>query len=696
MNSILKTYFYLLVLAFISTTSCTNAQEQAASVQVLARSLENKVLLRWAVDQPYEWKQANDYGFLIERATISRNGEAVIPIERQMLVSSPLKPKPQEEWIELANNDQNVAVLAQALFGKSFKTTAPSKGVLGNITAVNNELEQRFTFGLLAAEQSFDGALLAGWAFEDSKINANEKYVYKISVALTPESKIKINEGSTFAGSSLFEELPKPIGVTGSFKDNKVELSWNFDLLSSFYTSYQVERSENGSSFYKMNKAPIFNATNTEGNSTNTMFYADSIPNNIPFYYRIKGKTAFGEIGPASEIISGSAIKSLGFAPRISKKEIPDDYTAILHWEFKEEDNKLIKGFELKRSNKVDGPFATVQKDIPPNSRKTTFKNLQRINYFTIVAIGKNGVESPSFATIVQPVDSIPPMPPKNLNGVIDTTGILTLTWEKNIEQDLGGYRIFRAFSLNQEFSEITNKTHYKEEFIDTVKIKNLNTKVYYKIQAEDQRYNRSKFSEIITITLPDLTPPSSPVLKQYEVVEKGVKLKWIPSSSKDVASHSIYRKRSNEDNTLWQIVLETNNLKDTLFINELDSEPNTYSYLILAKDSTGLESKPTRPLNVTYRGSKITKEDIKFDGFVNRELRYINLSWKIKNQDVFEYRLYKGKDENNLKVYKTFNSSVKNYNDVTLTINTSYTYALQVIAKNGSISEMKKIELKY
>ncbi|MEP2278700.1 hypothetical protein [Maribacter sp.] len=680
-----------IIVFFVTATSWT---QETASVQVITRSLQDKVMLRWAVDQPLAWKKANEYGFLVERSTISRNGEAVVPIIKQMLTASPLKPRPLMEWETLANQDQNIAVLAQALFGNSFKTTAPSQGTMGKIMAVNDEIEQRFTFGLLAAEQNFQGALLAGWALEDKTVVAGEKYVYRIRVALPPESTTAINEGSTFAGVELYEPLPVPIGFTGAFKDRNVLLSWNYDLLSTLYTSYIVERSEDGTTYQQQNKRPIFNASDNRVGSTISMYYTDSIPNGTTFHYKIKGKTAFGETGPASQVLKGRAIEALGFAPRIYSKEIPDDNTAILKWEFKEEENELITGFELRRANKVDGPFTTVEKNIIPTRRETTFKGLKRINYFTIVAIGKNGTESPSFATIVQPVDSIPPKPPVNLKGVADTTGIVTLSWDKNLEEDLGGYRIFRSNNPTNEFSEVTNETYKSEIYTDTVVAANLNKTIYYKLQAEDLRYNRSELSQILAVKKPDVIAPSAPIIKMFDVTEKGIRINWIPSSSTDVASHNLYRKTEND--TKWEQIKTSTIKTDTTFFDTENLERNKYSYTIIATDSTELESKPATAISVFWQGKTLTIDDIKFSGTVNRELRFINLSWKVKEEDIVEYRLYRGTTANDLKLYKTLEGTSKGYNDVSLEINTNYTYGLQLVLNGGRVSSIKKIELKY
>ncbi len=691
-NKMMTLKHSLLLLLF--TISLANAQDNPA-VQVIARSLPDKVLLRWAVDKPLAWKKANEYGFFIERSTISRNGEAVVPIERNQLSNIPLKPRPLKEWETLAVSDQNAAVLAQALYGDSFITESP-KNAMGKIYAINDELEQRFTFALLAAEQNFEAALLAGWALEDTNVVAGEKYVYKVSVALPLDNSHIINEGTVFASPDLYEELPKPIGLSAVFGDENVMLNWNFNLLQHVYTSYVIERSDNNIRYKQLNGLPLFNAQESRSGQEVSLFYTDSIPNNTNFYYRVKGKTAFGETGPPTEPLMGKAIKNLGFVPRIYKKEMPTDNKAILYWEFDKEGNDLITGFEIRRAHKEKGPFETIKSGLQATLRQTTVTNLQRINYFTVVAIGKNGVESESYASMVQPIDSTPPSPPTGLQGIMDTTGIVRLTWNKNLEEDLGGYRIFKSNNPEVEFSELTKNTLGIEAYIDTVPINNLNRNVYYKIAAEDLRFNRSSFSEMIVVRKPDLVPPSSPLMKNFEVTQEGVNLSWFPSSSKDVIAHVIYRRNEEAPELRWEKLHESISTKDSLYFDKTLQDSGIYSYTVIAKDSVGLESLPAKPISIIWRGKSLDVNDIKFQGVVNRELRFINLSWKIKANNIVEYVLYRGTNNRGLKLYKTLNGDSKGYNDTDLEINTNYTYGLQLIQKGGASSFIKEINLKY
>ncbi|ALM08947.1 hypothetical protein SB49_14950 [Sediminicola sp. YIK13] len=684
---------YIIVILFL-TLNVIRAQE-APAVQVIARSLPERVLLRWAVDEPSAWKKANEFGFLIERHTISRNGIAVIPIEKELLVPVPLKPEPLEAWEALATQEQNATILAQALYGDSFETSVPGSA-MGSIYAVNDELEQRFTFALLAAEQNYEAAKLAGWAFEDASVKAGEKYLYSISVAIPEEMTLTIEKGSVYAGPELYEELPKPIGLTSSFGDGLVTLDWNFDLLKGIYTSYFVERSKNATSFEQLNGVPIFSAQESNNTKEISLSYTDSIPNKMNYYYRIKGKNAFGETGPSSEVVSGMAEQKLEFTPRIYKKEIPTDDEVVLFWDFDPKGNDLISGFEVRQSTSNKGPFETVKSAIKALDRETRILGLKRVNYFTVVAMGKNGVERESFPTLVQPIDSTPPAPPIGLKGVMDTTGIIKLEWTKNLEEDLRGYRIFRSNNQELEFSEVTQTVLKGESYTDTLQVQNLNREVYYKITAEDQRYNRSKFSKVLMVAKPDITPPSPPVFKNYLVTEAGIQLNWIPSSSEDVVAHALYRKRGDDKDALWEQLMETKKITDSTYLDTSVEQRGVYNYTMVAKDGGSLESTPIESLSVVWQGKSLDREDLKFSGMVDRELRFINLSWRVKDHEVLEYRLYRGEGEDGLKLYKTLEGTTKGYNDVDLEINTNYTYGLQSVLSRGRTSMIQKVNLKY
>lgn len=673
--------------------------QQNPSVQVIARPQKDKILLRWAVDDPFAWNKANKLGFWLERKVVIRNGNS-IDEDFIKLNETPIQPKPLAEWETLAKKDRNAAVVAQALYGKSFNVTSNADdSALGRITATNSALEQRFTFALLAAEQSFEASLLAGWAYIDTSAKPNERYLYKITVAIPPEETLIIADNTVFVGLDMYKKLPKPIGLVAAFDEGVANISWDFGLLQNLYTSYDIERSLDGNEFKKINKQPIFNAQKSKNGAPPILYYSDTIPNNVKFYYRVKGRTAFNEIGPTSKAVSGKAQKSVKGTPHIIFKQIPDPNTAILKWKFPEESNSLITHFELRRGNKDQGPFNTVKTDIPVTSRKVIHKGLKKINYFVIVAKGKNGAESASFPSIVQPIDSIPPKPPIGMSGKIDTTGIVSLKWLPNTEEDLLGYRVYSTHNPKGEFTQITPKVLKNTYYTDTIDVKNLNKKVYYKFVAEDDRHNISQLSKMLVLDKPDLIPPSPPVIKDYKVTENKVELQWIPSSSKDVVAHIVYRKKMNNTDTKWENKAEITNIKETQFVDTSIEEGTIYSYTLIAKDSIGNESKPIPAVTLTTPIKKVNTKNIKLIAEANRETKLIQLSWRVKNLEenrIVSYRLYRGDETSPLQLYKTFNNDIKSFTDSNIQIGSNYTYGIQVVVKGSLPTHIKKVSVEY
>lgn len=679
-------------LFFVTIILNAQSTELISEIKLIVTPQQDKIILRWAVDDALTWKKANQYGYFLERSLISRNGEPILPLQKTILNNGqPFIPAPLAEWEEPFKTDDNAAVIAQALYGESFQTGTLDP--IASIMAVNEELQQRFVFALVAAEQSFSAAKLAGWGYEDLDVNPGEKYLYKIWIA-TPSGETLAKEAKVFSSIDFYEPLPVPRKPIAFFKEHKADINWDFGILKNVYTSYDVERSGDGNNFVKINNYPIFNAEREKPNKPISLSYTDSIPNDKTYHYRIKGRTSFGQVGPPSKSVSGQAKETLKFVPQITKKLITEDDTAVLHWQFDTAANQLIKGFELQRSNTDYDGFSTVIADIAPTTRKITYDKLKSINYFKIVAIGKNGDKRPSHAAIVQPVDSIPPKPPVGLLGVVDTTGVVKLNWTANTEKDLGGYRVFRSNNSKTEFFEVTKSPIKKINFSDTIQTKNLNKKIYYKILAQDQRYNASKFSNVLTLDKPDVLPPSPPVITKYNLEDQKLYLEWIPSSSTDVIMHIVYR--STNGNEQWQKIAEIEN-ESTNYKDENIQSNASYRYVVVAKDTSGLESTPTSPLEIDVTERLFQDLILKLNGSVNREARSILLSWKINQPNIKEIYLYKSLEETNtLSLYKVLPGLDKNFEDQSLKVNTTYEYAIKAILTNGVESQLKKITINY
>lgn len=662
--------------------------EKKPEIQVIARVQKDKILLRWAVNTPISWKKLNRYGYTLERYTVTRDNKTLANPEKLVLAKI-LKPDPLETWEKLIETNDNAAIIAQAIYGENFAVEGGDN--LETIVNLSEETEQRFTFALFSADKDFEIAKKAGLGFEDKTAKINEKYAYRV-LSNVPENEMSIDYGGIFVGLKEYEPLPKPMDFTVHFTENSSMLSWNFKTLAQVYDSYYIERSTDKKTFERITDKP-YTSLNQENSNNNRIFYIDSIANNKPYSYRIQGISSFGELSPYSEVVTGKGASILKFVPHLTVKDFKDDTTVTLSWEFPEEGNNEITGFELNRSDSDDEKYTTVVKNIPAKNRSVTYNKLSSTNYFTLTAIGKQGSNRTSFPMLVQPVDSIPPSKPLGLKGTIDSLGVIKITWNPNKEKDLLGYRIYKGNNANEEFSQLTVSPNELNSYEDTTIIKSLNPNVYYKIIAVDYHYNMSAFSEVLILKKPDVIPPTSPVFTNFEIKEGAVFLEWVNSQSEDVAKHQLYRKENDQKD--WTLILETKN-KEEKYQDKTAIEGNTYRYAIFAKDSSNLTSNPSPEIALFVPKYTVMPAIKGFFAQANKTTNTIDLSWEYSTTDVDSFEIYKASDTDPLQLIQVLTGKTKRLSDPTITINTTYKYGIRALFKDGRASKMDFFSLKF
>lgn len=663
--------------------------EATAEIQVMARVQKDKILLRWGVTTPVAWIKLNKYGYQLVRYTVTRDNVTLTVPEKVILAAS-IKPEPAENWEQIVDTNDNAAIIAQALYGESFEVKAGTS-TFENIINQSEEIEQRFTYGLFTADLDFSIAKKAGLGFEDNTVKKNEMYLYKV-ISNVPNEELEIKSNGKFTGLKEYQDLPSPIDFTASFGNNSSMLSWNFKILSHAYGSYHIERSLDNKNFERITKKP-YTGMNQENENNSRIFYVDSIANNQTYSYRVQGISVFGELGPYSDSKSGKGKAVLKYVPHLTVKDFKDDTTVTFTWEFPEEGNNEITGFELNRSDKEEDKYETVVKNIPSKNRTVTYNKLRPANYFTITAIGKQGSNSTSFAMLVQPVDSIPPVKPIGLKGVIDSLGVVKITWEPNKEKDVLGYRIYRGNNPKEEFSQLTVSPDANTYYQDKVVIKSLNDKVYYKVIAVDQRYNMSEFSEVLIVKKPDVIPPSSPVFSKYDIQDDGVSLEWINSSSNDVAAHLLFRQEVGQKD--WQL-LEEDKKMATSYKDKTTVEGHAYRYAIFAKDDSGLQSIPSPTLGIKIPIASVPESVKGFYAIPDLKQKTMNLSWNYKLQNVKHFEIYKGNDKEPLQLMQELKPDLRQYTDPSLIINTEYQYGIRAVFTDGRVSKMSLLKVKY
>lgn len=688
----------LLCLYAAGAVHAQRLQAPAKQIKIIARpdSAGTAIRLRWAAGNSVAWKYTNQYGFMLERYTILRNGVMLDQPERKLLGSGVIKAKPLNEWEATAKTDQYAAVLAQALYGNAFQVGGVDGKGVNRIVSQSQETQQRFNFSLFAADMSFPASLLAGWAWVDNEVRPGEKYLYRLTTGV-PVGIMPPDTASVFIGAGNYEPLPAVQDINAKFGNHMVLLAWDYGRVSDHYSSYYVERSDDeGKTFHRLSNVPVANLNDKGIGTAKRMYLTDTLHDNAVVYqYRVRGIDPFGETGPPSATVKGQGSNVLPFVPGIQSAYIDDKGMLQLQWSFEEKANALIKGFRLNKASRSEGPYSVYIDSIGAGQRKLLVKNRTDASaYYTLTALAKEGESRTSFPVLVQPLDSVPPAAPVGLKAVIDSNGLVTLTWTKNNEPDLMGYKIYRILKKEEEPVPLVDSVWTKTKYRDKLSLKMLNKKVYYAVSALDKRYNQSAISAFIEVKKPDIIPPSTAVITKYQVAGNRVTLQWINSVDDDIAAHLLYRKAATD--TGFTVIQRFAGKSRNSYTDTITGSAGRYSYRIAAQSEGGLITT-SEELSITIAAAAATGLKItRLYAYAQPDKRRVEVVWDDQMEQVVNYQVYKAAGNGALTLWKTIPAAEKGLYDTEVQPNTAYQYAVLAVLQSGAYSEMKKVSVTY
>lgn len=659
------------------------------TLKILTSISENSVKLRWALEKPIGWKACNEYGFRVERYTLKQDS-TWLPTPLLTVLSDPYKARPVEEWETLAKQDDYAAILAQTLYGKEMQVDITDNNPLTQIVNQTQDLEQRYTLSMLACDMSFEAAKMGAWGYEDKTVKKNERYFYRV-FPLAPMNKVRIDSAFVVVKMDEYKPLPAPTKPDIIFSDSLATIGYNYFFLKETYLAFHVERSTDGKNFEQITKTPVtaMNIKKTQGSYQ--FYFSDKLADNTTvYYYRIKGVTSFSDVGPVSPIVKGKGMTKVSSFPHLTSSILNEKDQAELEWEFDDINESKINGFAINHSTRNEGPYKTVQTILDVKARAMVIKKLENSNYFTITALGKNGEKNTSPKRFLQLIDSIPPSPPQVISAIVDTLGKVILTWKANAEKDLMGYKVLRANNLIEEPYVLTDTVIKVTTIFDQLDPSMINRKIYYYVMALDKRYNQSDLSKRAEVLRPDVTPPTSPIFKSYNITDEGVFLDWINCQDADVAKHVLLRKEATK-NAVWLTLVQT---RDTISsFTDKSAEPGrTYYYSILAKDSSGLESLPMKSLKLSLPNDPQVLKVSSFKAIPNLDGNKVELQWLTERTDVAQFELYKGFGEEEVTLWKIVDGKNRSIFDG-VSLDLRYEYKIRMVMKSGAVGAFNTLK---
>lgn len=676
----MKTFVTIMLSLFLTIALKAQSVKQD-TIYSTTQAYKDSVVLRWAPGSTHLWKVANKIGYKIER---KKSGEK----DFRVVSTGAIKPYTLREWKQRADTTNvHVATAAQVLLGSMMMQ--PQKAITFSQKLLTSEEEKnRLAIALYSAEFSIQAANGLALRWVDKNVDASSKYYYKVSL-FSESRNLKVISGIAVQGmSDVF--TPRPVmNVEAEGKDGVIAIRWDKAENDGRFSGYFIERSEDGKKFTRLKDIPFKTITH-EATDIHHM-YEDKISiYNKDYHYRVQGITSFADLGPYSSIVKArSRDLSAPAPPSMLNVRSLNDKEVKLTWT----DNPVVPdhaGYFVGRGTSIHGPFEKLN----ATPFKTTTREyidskpvLHKPNFYTIIAVDKLGNENQSVVAMAILKDSTPPVQPKDITGHIDTLGVVSLAWRMGSEEDLLGYRVYRTDHPTAEYIQVTSATVPGNFYMDTIPLNTLTKKVYYKIAAFDFHYNPSEYSATLELQRHDYVLPVKPVIKSYAVKKDTILLQWVPSTSKDVAKHIVYRKEASAD---WTKLLEVDNKRNQY--HDLTAKPNTaYSYSLEAIDISGLSSGRTSPIHV--KSSLADRSPVKnVNGAYDKNAHGFQLKWDYQEPGSFKFIIYRMKDEKEWAVLAAVPGKLRAYTDTEFFRNEKgYSYAVKVLYSDGTESTLSE-----
>lgn len=617
---------YIIFLFFLSVT--THAQ-----LQILTKPGKEEIKIRWVPSTPQEWDMGNRYGYKLVRETLGKNRK---PEGKPEVIL--LKMASQQEWEKLAETNPYAKIPKGYFFDDPI--------LPGELSPEEhkNALAGRMIFVMLSSDLSLEVAQNLGIGYRDTDVKPKQAYKYTVSINHPSASA---STASTFASlGDYYIDLPPLKFRDTDYVDSTLTLSWEANP-SVQHSAYVVEKSSDGGvSYHRADDAPYFPFSNEEDLSKIT--YGIKLDTLYKKYrFRVRGVDPFGELSVATPSVEVFAFDSQVPAPDTLRSMFPGPEQIMIAWEFPPEMNVNIKGFNVYRS---DGGQEELKKDnlrLVENKSRIYLGSVgihdQNVVYH-IAAVDLRDRETLSPPLLVTVVDSIAPQKVMNLEGEIDSLGIVKICWEAPPDADLFAYDIVRTEgNMTHEFYPVKQVLRGTTMAFDTLTLgKGTFPYVYYKVIPSDNHTNYTEDNDWLKIVRPDVEPPHPPKFSKVAYTDTTLILGFLPSFSDDVEKYYLYK--TYPPDTVRSYLKSIN--PDSLSLGYIDlaaDEEVPVRYVLEAVDHSGLSSLDS--CNLTFAIPKpfsrpaVKDLTVKYDKNEKQNL----LNWKyVSKGRVSEYWIFR------------------------------------------------------
>ncbi len=648
----------------------------------------NAVLLRWYPAKHDIYKACTKEGFIIERR---QKGSA--EGWKEMAV---IRKGSYEEIRDLSRTEPNAEMLNIILYREKVIDEYMKAHPDSSRKVIEKHIEQvekgheKFVYDMMLIQTEFNTsfAKFAALNYMDEEVHTQEVYEYRIK---TVDPSLKYKSEVATVETNHKNTLCNMTRIEVNQEEKNLEFRWPVTAnLRADYSGYQLERSKDGKKFVRVNPEAII-PLKSKLNPKDTCSYRDTLPNcGQVYYYRVCGISRFGMRGPYSNVVTVKCSDPYMLRPIIDNVDFNTKGEAVIKWHVDNPEKQVVKSFVVQRAENVTATeeiFDNISKQLPATTLSYIDKHPLKNDFYRVVAYGEdNGQYNYSNIVYAHPNDSMPPSVPKGLKGVIDSMGVVSLTWDKNPEEDLRGYRVFFANDSTQTFLSCSDTFLKVPFYTDTLYLGSLTNDIYYKVLAVGDNYAQSELSPAIKLMKPDTIPPAKIVLDDMKQNDDGtVVLTWFDSPSKDVAQIELSRRISPDTAwvplNVWKAKKSTETFTDTMHF----SGETVYYQFKVSDESDNTSITESYSFKTKYVKRQCVK-DVKTS--VDYKKGSVRVSWSKCGCNVKMTRIFRKKDGEDSRLVETLLGNERIFYDTDVVKGHKYQYILLPVTEKGAIGD--------
>lgn len=442
-------------------------------------------------------------------------------------------------------------------------------------------------------------AEISGLRFTDRNVKNGEQYNYK-TVLINNEGIESEAIFSAQVTAGLKTILP-PINVSVNGDENSAKINWESSP-SEEAMFYNVFRSPDSTTGYsRINLLPIIITEPEDKDIITTGSYIDaSLQSGSSYYYKLTASDHFGNISEATKPVKFAAVDTT--SPGAPDSVFASAENEVIRIIWLNPQSELLKGFQVFRADSAQGEQELITKElVPPNSNFYDDGKIQpnKSYFYRIKSIKTNGkISDFSNLAFANWQVSTPPLAPKEIIGIADSTGI-KISWSESESSFADGYFVYRSDFFDSPRS-LVSPLLKDTVFTDTSAYISPNAVYWYTVQAVTSGGLEGIHSTPVSVNSGKqfiITAPTN--FYGYSETDQ-IKLFWNPPLGDEANGYKIYKKSDDEKDFM---LLWNQTIPDTVFqITDSTVESGkTYQYYITAISLTGGvgEQSPVVKINI-------------------------------------------------------------------------------------------------